>query len=358
MGNLPVGFKKGLLFVVCSSVISGCSSFNFYGAESPCENCSEPALNNPAATNIETTKAVAEQDTNISDATNSTTLLASSEETKAGITPSTETAFKGPKALQDIQAISLDVNHGYSNQKTASAASVFIKETPQDSTKVDLKKNTSTPEVVVKVDQAEPVSVVTAIEKSIEPESNTQVISSVEEINRLTEETPTAAGIETRAVLDVPKVTEPVKQRPVSQIASSFTTSNFGIWKIEKNWDGKHPGVCRLSTSTIQIDQHDYTTQLWFNVVGGKLLVNSTTNIDIKQSGVGIKADNGKLQRFAEKIYSSNVVWSGNLAETLKSNDELTIILGGSELGKNTHEASIDLQGLKKGYSAYQACKG
>jgi len=254
----------------------------------------------------------------------------------------------------------LDVNHGYSNQKTASAASVFIKETPQDSTKVDLKKNTSTPEVVAKVDQAEPMSVVTvmAIEKSIEPESNTQVISSVEEINRLTEETPTAAGIETRAVLDVPKVTEPVKQRPVSQIASSFTTSNFGIWKIEKNWDGKHPGVCRLSTSTIQVDQHDYTTQLWFNVIGGKLVVNSTTNIDIKQSGVGIKADNGKLQRFAEKIYSSNVVWSGNLAETLKSNDELTIILGGSELGKNTHEASIDLQGLKKGYSAYQACKG
>lgn len=367
MDYLPSKFKKGLLFVVYSSVISGCSSFNLYESDQPTTD-----------TNVETTQATDNKNTNKSAAANSTTLVASNKEiqtantkphekSQAEINESLRDAFKGPKALQDIQALSVELNQGRGNQRTASAASVFMKEKPQSNTQVALINDAPSPVVAAKVAPSEVAAVVTVSNKRVEPGNRALEISSVEDVNRLIEENPTAAGIKTTDVLDVPKVTEPVtlsnmstsvKKPSASKVSSAFTTSNFGIWTVEKNWDGKHPGVCRISTPTMQIDQHDFTSQLWFSVIDGKLLVNSTTNIDIKQPGVGIKANNGTLKRFAEKVHASNAVWSGNLKKTLKSSDELKIILGGQELGKNTHETSIDLKDLKKGFPEYQKCNG
>jgi len=345
------GLKKGLLFIACSSLITGCSSFGFNSADDQCETCSPSSPVVSGTAQAKSTTLIAAK---VESSESASALKVTQEKTQTQVA-STSVVFKGPKALRDIQAISLDVSHGRKAQEIDKAATVFIKKDPKNNVQTPVAvASVSTAVAVAKVKQPEVEIKSVELSSGLSGENNVPVISSVEQVNRLIEETPTAAGIESAVVLNVPKA----KIQPASQVINDSQLIDFGIWKIENNWDDKHPGECRLSTATMQIDQHDFTTQLWLTVVNDKLVVNSTMNIDIKQPGVGIKAGNGALQRFSEKVYSSNAVWSGNLAKTLKSNDQFRIILGGGELGKNTHETSIDLKGLKKGYSAYQACKG
>ncbi len=374
------GLKKSVLFIVCSSLISGCSSLSFDSSSDQCDDCSSSA-----PVNTEASPVVANQEKSNSE-NQSTTLVATNEPSakkpsSAAVLTATqnkepvqvasrEASFKGPKALQDIQAISVDVNQGRNSQETTNAANVFIKDgvnkhTPNSAViakvevaeapvKADVVSNTEIVAVaaVVEVTQSAEVKVAaldSVPEKIVSPE-----INSVEQVNRLIEENPTAAGTAAVVVLDVPEV----KVQSASQVIKASRLIDFGIWNIEEDWDGRHPGECRLSTATMQIDQHDFTTQVWLTVIDDKLVVNSTFDINIKQPGIGIKADNGSLQRFSEKVYSSNAVWSGNLSKTLKNNNKLKIILGGGELGKKTHETSVSLKGLKKGYPEYQKCKG
>jgi len=186
--------------------------------------------------------------------------------------------------------------------------------------------------------------------------------SDIEFVNRLSSENPTAAG----TPIDLSEVA--LRDKPVSRKAQHKqirVLEKFSLpalkttdleWRVENNWDSDHLGMCRLSTGTLQVDQHDYTTQIWLNVERGRLLVNATTNIDIELSGVGIKAGNGQVESFDKKHFSGNVEWSGDLAKVLSGNDEMRIIIGGTDLGRYTHEASIGLKGLKAVYPSYKRC--
>tara|TARA_R110001592_G_scaffold7126_7_gene40209 strand:+ start:9358 stop:9666 length:309 start_codon:yes stop_codon:yes gene_type:complete len=91
-------------------------------------------------------------------------------------------------------------------------------------------------------------------------------------------------------------------------------------------------------------------------VVGSDLLVNSTTNIDIGKPRVGIQFDKGSLQRFNKNYFQTSAVWSGDLESLLKNNKQLSISLGGNELGRRTQELAIGLKDFKKAYSEYRKC--
>ncbi len=167
-------------------------------------------------------------------------------------------------------------------------------------------------------------------------------VHSVSQINSLTNENPTSVG---------------EAKKPYLATQETIKTQHFGLWKLTPNWDGEHPGHCGLFTPTMQIDQDNYSTQVWLGVIDDKLLVNTSTNIDINKPGVGIQANDGKLQLFAQNRFANNAVWSGSLANTLKTNNKLNIILGGNELGQGTQEIAINLADLKKAYPRYQKCK-
>jgi len=183
----------------------------------------------------------------------------------------------------------------------------------------------------------------------------------VEQINNLIEENPTAAGVEAKTIASektsVPEVATTTPKAPNSSANKTFDRKAFGIWTIEKSGEGQYAGICRVSTPTRQLDQPDYSTQLWLNIINDELIVNTSTSIDIKQQGVGIKTNSEKLTPFSKNIYADTVVWSGDLDKILKKSNQLDIVIGGSELGKKTIVTSLNLNDLKKAYSAYNNCK-
>lgn len=209
------------------------------------------------------------------------------------------------------------------------------------------------------------------------PPTEESAITTVEQINQLTEETPTAAGIaatdialadpepttiESIAIASEQTLAAEVEATEPPQIRRPnpnkiFKRKAVGIWTIEKSQEGEYAGVCRVSTPTRQLSQPDYSTQLWLNIINDELIVNTSTKVDINQQGVGVKANNEKLTPFSKSLYPDTVVWSGNLAEILNKSGQLDIVIGGSELGKKTITTSFNMKSLKNAYSAYDDCR-
>jgi len=127
-------------------------------------------------------------------------------------------------------------------------------------------------------------------------------------------------------------------------------------WDLERNWDSKSPKRCRASSPTFQVDQHDYTTQVWLDIVDHQLYVNTTTNLNIKKSGVGVKAGNSKLKGFSSKTSDTGAVWGGDIEAAIKKYKNIEIHIGGSSLGNKTQQAKVSLDGLKAIYSLYSKC--
>jgi hypothetical protein len=170
-------------------------------------------------------------------------------------------------------------------------------------------------------------------------------------INTLTTENPSAAGISTevleqevRARINVEStITQPTSQPLLKPIVVNS--------KLLKAWQ-----ECALSTPTIELESPGYTTQMWLNVFDDRLMVNATTNIDINMKKVGIKVDNGKLQKFSGKLYASNVVWSADMQSLFKNHNSLKIFIGGDELGRNRQTTEISMADLKALYLANTNC--
>lgn len=193
------------------------------------------------------------------------------------------------------------------------------------------------------------------------PESSETDIAAVEDINRITEENPTAAmvsdyqvlpEVSAKADLSVPNeillLATPAEYRP--------EVSEYGMWKIAKGDDSLYRENCTLASATMQVSFDNYSTQVWLSVVGDDLLVNSTTNIDINRPRVGIKLDNGPLLPFTKKHFATNAVWAGNLDAALKRNKKLSVVLSGNEIGNRVQEVSVELDDLKRAYSEYSKC--
>lgn len=306
--------------------------------------------------------------------------------------------FKEPKALQDMRAFSTDMIRGrytpaetpakavasnaINTQPTAKAiysAPVVTKpEAPKNEPKaavatVAAAAAVSKPGVgkqVSKTAKSNSAQASQATKAKYQP--TTQDVTAAQ-VNDIIEKSPTAAGVETVALLDkpkekqAPKVTEAIARVPAEKPAKAKADlvkkaltgkrpAAIGIWSIEENWDGQHPGECRLSTPTIQIDQDGYATQVSFDVINGALFVNTSTNIDISLKDVGIQFGDGAVETFSDNRFANNAIWTGNLSNALNKSDELKLTLGGSELGKRRQQATIDLEDLKQAFEWYQHC--
>jgi hypothetical protein len=213
--------------------------------------------------------------------------------------------------------------------------------------------------------QTEPTIVTQVVQNSqsdIESVKSLESLESIDAINRLTLQNPAAAGIPVSQVL--PEIQKEVAEvelpKEILLLAApsdyQLDVNEFGMWKLVKNENSQYQEVCSLSSSTIQVEVENYSTQVWLTVVGSDLLVNSTTNIDIGKPRVGVQFDNGSLQAFKKNYFQTSAVWSGDLDTALNNNKQLNISLGGNELGRRTQELAIGLSDLKKAYSEYRQC--
>lgn len=387
-----------LSLILCSTLFSGCAALGLSDSESKATTTKQPnetnagkkasqvhTANKPAATPVTLAKAEesavpaqqASQNTAAKVAKSTPTVP---QPTTQPITISTP-SFKEPKALQDMRAISTDLiwvkGRAYVPAPEAVVAAVAAAPTSTENKESSAEIKQVTASARQPTQPASPsipkvVATTEVIPVATSDRSNAELTA--DQANRLIEDNPTAAGVETVALLDTPKekkvaavaavLPKPaapekptkVKTDLVAKAAGLQRPAAVGIWQIQENWDGQHPGACRLSTPTIQIDQQGYATQFSLDVVDGKLIVNTSTNLNISLQDVGVRFDNGSLEAFSNNYFATNAMWSGNLASALKKSDELNIILGGSELGKRRQQASINLNDLKQAYQWYLQC--
>lgn len=186
--------------------------------------------------------------------------------------------------------------------------------------------------------------------------------STVDDINRLTQDNPSAAGIPVSDVL--PKIKTTIETVSLSNELLLLSSSvdyqqgvhEYGMWQLAKHGKQSNQAACTLSSATMQVDAGRYSSQVWLNVVGNNLLVNTTTNIDIQKPYVGVAFDKGSLQAFTKNYFPTSAVWSGNLEQALAAHTQLSISLGSNELNSQASNLSIPLKNLKKAYAEYQKC--
>ena len=254
----------------------------------------------------------------------------------------TEIAVKSEVAATDIDSTSEAL-------KTASRTDTQVQEAEPVQT-----EQTQTPDPIQQIAKTSEAPQVT--------ESSQLDTAAVEEVNRLTQENPTAAISSDYQVL--PEVQSEVAEISVPNEILLLATpaeyrpevSEYGMWEIAQGEDSLYRENCTLASATMQVSFDNYSTQVWLKVVGDDLLVNSTTNIDIHKPRVGIKLDNGALQPFSKKHFNTSAVWSGNLKRALQSNKSLSVALSGNELGGRIQELTVELDDLKRAYSEYSKC--
>jgi hypothetical protein len=222
------------------------------------------------------------------------------------------------------------------------------------------------------VDENE-VAVETATQASHEVTVNEAVSDAllIAQVNNLNALNPTSAGQKSQllgqdsALLVPTQVKEKniIKNRasfpPISkELKKALASSSVEIlhWQLEMQ-KAKNDGInCRLSSPTMQIDSHQYTTQLWLNIENNRLFVNATTDIDPTLPFVGIHFDNGSFEAFSSSHHPQYAIWEGDLGDLIKSNKQMNLVLSGNDLKSQIQLASIDLSALRNIYPKYLAC--
>lgn len=346
-----------VLWLAFSIVMSGCSSFQSQLASDPLVTVTKPQQiieeKLPSHVIVANQEKTGPSNTQVAQPKRSSQAKALNTNDKTRVTHSAE------QAVSDITRPAAAMTHTNPlDSKARAAATTF---TPKEPLPANIPNENNRIPTVTTVANTATITNTTTVAK-VDTSTDLPGPTTVEQVNQLIEENPTAAGIEVKTIApvetlvpDVIKTKTPENRN--SSLSKTFKREAFGIWTIEKNGEGQYAGICRVSTPTRQLDQPDYSTQLWLNIINDELIVNTSTSIDIKQKGVGIKTNNEKLTPFSKNIYADTVVWSGDLDKILKKSNQLDIVIGGSELGKQTITTSLSLNDLKKAYSAYNNCK-
>jgi SepF-like predicted cell division protein (DUF552 family) len=138
--------------------------------------------------------------------------------------------------------------------------------------------------------------------------------------------------------------------------ALASTSLEILQWQLEMQKAKNDRIDCRLSSPTLQIDSHQYTTQLWLNIENNRLFVNATTDIDPTLPFVGIHFDDGRFEPFSLSSHPQYAIWEGDLGDLIKSNKQMKLVLSGNDLKSQIQLASIDLTALRHIYPKYLAC--
>jgi hypothetical protein len=286
--------------------------------------------------------------------THLTSSLESSEELSESSQRLADSLERQAEIQKEIAAIESAISALESSAKEVASEQALAKTKPEDTASPNLSSVVLKPSDEIK--KKELLAPVKA-----QADNNEQLIA---QVNRLQKEQPSAAGIppevygkmaDSIAALTVAE-RELFKTLQTNAGKQVRTESDFD-WQLVQKWNGDAPDGCRLTSPTVQLESNDYATQIWFDVVDNRLKLNTTTNLDIALSGVGIQANGQALEKFSDLEYRENAIWSGDLSETLKNSEKLMVVVGGNELGRQRQQASIELGGLKAVYADYLDCE-
>ncbi|ABC27791.1 hypothetical protein HCH_00900 [Hahella chejuensis KCTC 2396] len=145
-------------------------------------------------------------------------------------------------------------------------------------------------------------------------------------------------------------------KRSTTTAALSQNIGSFGIWTLERNWDGEHPDRCRLSTPTRQVEIGDHTSQIWLSLEPGRFVVYASSDIFLKKRGVGLRLDQSKLMSFSQQDYPTRSLVLSDITDEIEKSKMLHVYLVLGEQKSSLSHQEFSLQDMRKAIPALKRC--
>lgn len=132
-----------------------------------------------------------------------------------------------------------------------------------------------------------------------------------------------------------------------------------GDWTLERNWDNKHPGVCRLVSKRQTMDDGYDRTSIWAEIRAAGIDIHTGSNIDLSYQGSGIQLDDSVLHPVTRLVGRKGVEVSGDFADQLVSANSLSVHLGFWPTWPKTRlqQARIPMDGISALMPSFLNCK-
>lgn len=145
------------------------------------------------------------------------------------------------------------------------------------------------------------------------------------------------------------KVKKASTKKPVTQ-------KTYGMWQLAEAWQDESRDNCRLSSYTMQVEDDQYTQQFWLSIQSDKLLLHTSSNLNLKKKGSGIRLDDGKLIPFSNLVYPTQAVLLADLSSRLSKTSKLDIYMAPGYPKARLQHAVVDTSDLEKAIPALISC--
>ncbi len=195
---------------------------------------------------------------------------------------------------------------------------------------------------------AKPVVTQVAAEKEATPKAETNVPA------------PTETSAAEKAAAAVASLAAPTQQLKSKGNAFDVTVKDLpishGIWKIKRGEALMDKDIV-IGTPTWEMGKPGYMSQIWVTVMDDKILINSSSDIDVKAGATGVRFDGGELIPFS-RIEGNNIgVLDGDWLNTLQASERLDVYMGffpGRVPRSDTFESGIVLEGIDRIVPTYR----
>ncbi len=156
----------------------------------------------------------------------------------------------------------------------------------------------------------------------------------------------------------VNKTTPVVKKRVKKAENGPVVTRRFGLWQLANSWDDNPNDRCQLASYTQQVDNDQYSSQVWLSLESDRLVLNASTNMNLERQGTGIRIDGGKLLPFTALVFPQQAVLVADLSEQLRNATKLDVYLAPGYPKAQLQHVEFDLDAMGSAISAFRSCNG
>ncbi len=145
------------------------------------------------------------------------------------------------------------------------------------------------------------------------------------------------------------------------QVASTSSNPDqiigqYGMWELVKAWEGSR-SHCEVRSHTMQVDDPNFTSQIWLSVEPKQLVLNASSEILLNARGSGIRLDKGNLIPFTGQAISSHAILSDNLIDRMSNSQKLHLYVQIGELQSKVQHTEVNLKDLRAAVSAFNKCR-
>ena len=132
-----------------------------------------------------------------------------------------------------------------------------------------------------------------------------------------------------------------------------------GDWTLERNWDNQHPGVCRLVSKHLTMEDGYDKTAVWAEILPDRIAIHTGSNIDLSYKGIGIQFDDSALVPVKGLLGDNGVNIPGQFDSAVADAQRLVVHLGFWPTWPKTHlqQADIPLGGARSLMPSFRNCK-